>query len=49
MIEDGKMVCDQCKAVISRIENVPADGWPTMHNLCSACFRELGKRSVARG
>jgi hypothetical protein len=49
MIEDGKMVCDNCRTVITRIANVPAEGWPTMHNLCSNCFRELGKQSVARG
>ncbi len=48
MLTDGKLVCDQCQTVITRIEGAPADGWPTMHNLCSNCFRELGKKSVPR-
>jgi hypothetical protein len=49
MIQDGKVVCDSCHVVISRVSNVPPEGWPKMHNLCSSCFRELGKASVARG
>lgn len=49
MIENGKLVCDNCRTEITRIEKLPPEGWPTMHNLCSSCFRELGKKAVARG
>ncbi len=46
MIEDGKLVCDGCHAVISRITRVPAEGWPRLRNLCPACFKELWSRSI---
>lgn len=49
MIRDGQILCDSCQKVISRITEVPPTGWEKMHNLCSACFRELGKTSVSRG
>ena len=49
MIQDGQLVCDGCQKVISRITDVPATGWETMHNLCSACFLALEKKSVSRG
>ncbi|MGI0129715.1 MAG: hypothetical protein ACREDE_05955 [Thermoplasmata archaeon] len=48
MIRDGQLVCDACQKVISRITDVPAEGWEKMHNLCSGCFLELGKTSVSR-
>ncbi|HTW40221.1 MAG TPA: hypothetical protein VMF04_05130 [Thermoplasmata archaeon] len=48
MIRDGQMVCDNCQKVISRITEVPAEGWEKMHNLCSPCFSALGKTAVAR-
>jgi NMD protein affecting ribosome stability and mRNA decay len=48
MIRDGQMVCDSCGKVITRITEVPAEGWETMHNLCSDCFKALGKTAVAR-
>jgi hypothetical protein len=49
MIRDGQLVCDSCQQVISRITEVPAEGWGQMHNLCSACFLKLGTQSVPRG
>ncbi|MGA9839708.1 MAG: hypothetical protein WBF81_00850 [Thermoplasmata archaeon] len=48
MIRDGQMICDSCQKVITRITDVPAEGWEKMHNLCSACFLALGKESVPR-
>ncbi len=47
MIRDGQLICDQCGKVISRITQVPPEGWERMHNLCSACFTELEKKSVS--
>ena len=44
MMKDGNMVCDNCQAVISRVTEVPADGWPKLHSLCSNCFTELWKK-----
>jgi hypothetical protein len=49
MIRDGQLVCDSCQKVISRITEVPAEGWAKMHNLCSECFLALGMTSVSRG
>jgi hypothetical protein len=48
MIQDGRLVCDSCQTVITRISDVPADGWEKMHNLCSACFAALRQKSVQR-
>ena len=45
-IQDQKLLCDQCHAVITRITSVPGEGWTTMHNLCSKCFRELRATSI---
>jgi hypothetical protein len=42
------MICDQCQKTITRVTEVPAEGWPTMHNLCSACFQEARKQSISR-
>jgi len=47
MIEDGKLVCDGCRKVITRITEVPAEGWPHLRNLCPSCFQELKKRSIS--
>lgn len=47
MIEDRRMVCDGCQKIITRILSVPPEGWPKMHNLCSACFIDLSKRSIS--
>jgi NMD protein affecting ribosome stability and mRNA decay len=44
-MQEDKMVCDQCGTVITRVENLPAEGWPHLHSLCSNCFAELGKKS----
>ncbi len=38
MIREGKMICDACEAVITRVEGLPPEGWPKLHCLCSACF-----------
>jgi hypothetical protein len=46
MIRDGQMVCDSCQKAITRVLEVPAEGWPTMHNLCSTCFEGLWKQSI---
>jgi hypothetical protein len=48
MIQEGRIVCDSCKAVITRVTEVPADGWPQLHSLCSACFAGIQKKAVAR-
>ncbi len=48
MIRDGALVCDQCQTTITRITEVPAEGWPQMHNLCSACFDSLWKTGLQR-
>jgi len=49
MIHEGQLLCDVCQKPISRISDVPAEGWPQMHNLCSACFAELRTKAVPRG
>ena len=48
MIQDGQIVCDSCKTVITRATAVPAEGWPQLHSLCSACFDKLRKQAIAR-
>lgn len=48
MIQDGRIVCDSCKTVITRMTDVPAEGWPQLHNLCSACFANVRKTALAR-
>ena len=48
MIRDQSIVCDRCQKSISRITQVPAEGWPQMHNLCSSCFDELWKLGIQR-
>ena len=48
MIRDGQLVCDSCQKVITRITDVPAEGWDKMHNLCSACFVSLSRQSIPR-
>jgi hypothetical protein len=48
MIRDGQLVCDSCQKPISRITDVPAEGWDRMHNLCSACFADLRQKAVKR-
>lgn len=48
MIREGRLVCDGCSKPISRITDVPAEGWPQMHILCSVCFDDLRKRAVPR-
>ncbi|HYB77773.1 MAG TPA: hypothetical protein VEE83_03720 [Thermoplasmata archaeon] len=48
MIREGTMVCDVCQGPITRITEVPAEGWPKMHNLCSSCFSDLKKQAVPR-
>jgi len=46
MIRDGQMVCDACGKAITHLTAVPAEGYPQMHNLCSACFADLWKKSI---
>lgn len=48
MLKDGRLICDGCQSPITRVTDVPAEGWPTMHNLCSACFAEAKKGAVPR-
>jgi hypothetical protein len=48
MIKDGQLVCDRCGKAITRITDVPAEGWEKMHNLCSTCFTEVGRTAVPR-
>jgi len=48
MIREGTMVCDVCQRPITRINEIPAEGWPKMHNLCSSCFSDLKKQAVPR-
>ena len=48
MIRDGQLVCDSCQTVITRITDVPPEGWERMHNLCSTCFVALRQKSVQR-
>jgi hypothetical protein len=46
MLKDNTLVCDACQKTITRVTQVPPEGWPTMHNLCSACFIDLWKTSL---
>ena len=48
MLRDSQMVCDVCQKNITRVAEVPPEGWPKMHNLCSACFADLKKQAVPR-
>ncbi len=45
MFQDGKIVCDSCKAVITRVVPPPEDGWPHLHALCTACFDQLHQQA----
>jgi len=46
MIRDQQLVCDGCQTVITRITTPPADDWSALHNLCSACFKQLWAKSI---
>jgi hypothetical protein len=46
MLQDGQLICDACRKVITKITAAPAEGWEKMHNLCSACFVDLWKQSI---
>jgi methionyl-tRNA formyltransferase len=35
------MVCDYCGATITHVLNLPAEGWPNLHAICTACFLKL--------
>jgi predicted amidophosphoribosyltransferase len=48
MIRDHQMVCDVCQKPITRVTEIPVEGWPKMHNLCSACFSELKREAIPR-
>jgi len=48
VIRDGTIHCDRCQVAITKITQVPAEGWPQMHNLCSACFEALWKQGLQR-
>ncbi len=48
MLQDGKLVCDACHNVITRVTDVPAEGWPDLHNLCSACYADVKAKSLPR-
>jgi len=48
MIREGKMVCDACQKAITRVTEIPAEGWAKMHNLCSTCFASLKTQAVPR-
>ncbi len=49
MIREGPMVCDACQKPITRVTEVPTEGWPKMHNLCSTCFAGLKTQAIPRG
>jgi hypothetical protein len=49
MIRDGQMLCDLCQKPISRVTDLPAEGWPKMHTVCSECFARLRTQAVPRG
>lgn len=46
MLKENTLVCDRCQTSITRVTQVPPEGWPTMHNLCSPCFIEVWKTSI---
>jgi hypothetical protein len=48
VIQEGQIVCDSCKAVITRMTGIPAEGYPQLHNLCSACYAKAQKAALAR-
>jgi predicted amidophosphoribosyltransferase len=48
MLRDNQMVCDVCQKPITRVTQIPAEGWPKMHNLCSTCFSELKRQAIPR-
>lgn len=48
MIDQGRIVCDSCRAVVTRVTEVPAEGWPQLHNLCSSCYAQLREKALAR-
>jgi hypothetical protein len=48
MLKDGQLFCDNCQKPISKVTDAPAEGWPTMHNLCSDCFAQLRNQAVPR-
>ncbi len=48
MLKDGEIYCDTCGKRISRVTDVPAEGWPALHALCSSCFAELRAKAVPR-
>ncbi len=48
MLREGRLVCDACQTVITRITSAPEEGWQKMHNLCSTCFDKLWSTSIAR-
>jgi hypothetical protein len=48
MLRDGQMFCDACQKPITRVSDVPAEGWPKMHNLCSDCFAKLKTQAIPR-
>jgi hypothetical protein len=48
MIEDGKIVCDSCKTVITQVTELPPEGWPKLHSLCSKCYAEVRDRAEPR-
>lgn len=48
MLKDGQIFCDSCEARITKVTGAPAEGWPSMHNLCSTCFEALRRRAIPR-
>ncbi len=48
MLKDAQLVCDACRSVITRVTEVPDEGWPQLHNLCSKCYAELRQRALPR-
>jgi hypothetical protein len=46
MLKGDEMICDGCQKVISHVTPLPADGWPRLHSLCSACFAALWQKSI---
>ncbi len=44
MIKDGVMICDNCGTTITRVLDVPPDGWPKLHAVCSPCFAKLAEK-----
>lgn len=48
MLKDGQLFCDKCGTRITQVTETPAEGWPTMHNLCSKCFAEVRTQAIPR-